>query len=112
MAYADMLPSAMSYSLDPLTAPSYSVKEGNGWLAVFNSDVPRQMDVQLRSVYTHSGWVSLCTTRKYISFGAHHNLVLLRAVCCVKFSSDGSLLAVGTENAIILYNTEQQTKLT
>ncbi|KAN0084161.1 WD40-repeat-containing domain protein [Tylopilus felleus] len=79
----------MSYSLDPLTAPSYSVKEGNGWLAVFNSDVPRQMDVQLRSVYTHSG-----------------------AVCCVKFSSDGSLLAVGTENAIILYNTEQQTKLT
>lgn len=30
----------------------------------------------------------------------------------MKFSSDGSLLAVGTDNAVILYNVEQQTKLT
>ncbi|KAG9313381.1 WD40-repeat-containing domain protein [Chiua virens] len=76
-------------SLDPLTAPAYSVKEGNGWLAVFNPDARRQMDVQLSAAYTHDG-----------------------VVCCVKFSSDGSLLAVGTDNAIILYNIEQQTKLT
>ncbi|KAH0826663.1 WD40-repeat-containing domain protein [Lanmaoa asiatica] len=75
--------------LDPLTAPSYSVKEGNGWLAVFNPNARRQLDVQLRSAYTHDG-----------------------VVCCVKFSSDGSLLAVGTDNAIVLYNIEQQTELT
>lgn len=47
----------MSYNLDPLTAPAYSVKEGNGWLAVFNSDARRQMDVQFRSGYTHNGCV-------------------------------------------------------
>lgn len=47
----------MSYNLDPLTAPAYSVKEGNGWLAVFNPDARRQMDVQLRSAYTHTGCV-------------------------------------------------------
>lgn len=47
----------MSYSLDPLTAPAYSVKEGNGWLAVFNPDARRQMDVQFRSGYTHNGCV-------------------------------------------------------
>lgn len=47
----------MSYTLDPLTAPSYSVKEGNGWLAVFNPDARRQMDVQLLSGYTHNGCV-------------------------------------------------------
>ncbi|KAF8438040.1 WD40-repeat-containing domain protein [Boletus edulis BED1] len=47
------------------------------------------MDVQFCSGYTHKG-----------------------AVCCLKFSSDGSLLAVGTDNAVILYNIEQQTQLT
>lgn len=47
----------MSYSLDPLTAPAYSVKEGNGWLAVFNSDARRQLDVQCHSSHTHNGCV-------------------------------------------------------
>ncbi|KAF9225757.1 WD40 repeat-like protein [Gyrodon lividus] len=78
----------MSYSLDPLTAPAYSIKEGNGWLAVFNPDATRQMDVQLCQSYAHN-----------------------EVICCVKFSSDGSLLAVGTNNAVVLYNPERQTKI-
>lgn len=61
----------MSYSLDPLTAPAYSVKEGNGWLAVFNPDARRQMDVQFRSGYTHNGCVLVLRG----SFGAHRNVV-------------------------------------
>ncbi|KAF8551653.1 WD40 repeat-like protein [Imleria badia] len=101
----------MSHNLDPLTAPAYSVKEGNGWLAVFNSDAQRQMDVQFRSGYTHNGCV--LSDEKLYSFGAQHPQPCpSSAVCCVKFSSDGSLLAVGTDNAIVLYNIEQQTKLT
>ncbi|KIJ12155.1 hypothetical protein PAXINDRAFT_171303 [Paxillus involutus ATCC 200175] len=75
----------MSYSLDPLTAPVYSVKEGNGWRAVFNPDARRQMDVQPYLSYVHKG-----------------------VVCCVRFSADGSLLAVGTDNAVVLYDLKQQ----
>ncbi|KAF9237360.1 WD40-repeat-containing domain protein [Melanogaster broomeanus] len=52
-------------------------------------DATRQMDVQLRLSYAHNG-----------------------VVCCVKFSLDGSLLAVGTDNAVVLYNLERQTKMT
>ncbi|KIK81953.1 hypothetical protein PAXRUDRAFT_832528 [Paxillus rubicundulus Ve08.2h10] len=78
----------MSYSLDPLTAPAYSVKEGNGWLAVFNPDATRQMDVQLSLNDAYNG-----------------------VVCCVKFSADGSLLAMGTDNAVVLYNLKQQTNM-
>ncbi|KAG6336380.1 hypothetical protein ID866_2700 [Astraeus odoratus] len=79
----------MSGNLDPSTAPSYSVKEGNGWLVVFNPDTPRQMDVQLHKRYVHDG-----------------------VVCCVKFSSDGRLLAVGTNNAVIVYDVARDEKVT
>ncbi|KAI6148575.1 WD40-repeat-containing domain protein [Pisolithus tinctorius] len=79
----------MPDSLDPLTAPAYSVKEGNGWLVVFNPDAPRQMDVQLHKRYVHDG-----------------------VVCCIKFSSDGRWLAVGTNNAVILYDLTQDQKVT
>ncbi|KAI6168460.1 WD40-repeat-containing domain protein [Pisolithus thermaeus] len=79
----------MSDNLDPLTAPAYSVKEGGGWLAVFNPDAPRQMDVQLHRQYVHGG-----------------------VVCCIKFSSDGRWLAVGTNNAVILYDITQDEKVT
>lgn len=79
----------MSDTLDPLTAPAYSVKEGSGWLAVFNPEAPRQMDVRLHRRYVHGG-----------------------VVCCVKFSSDGRWLAVGTNNAVILYDITQDEKVT
>ncbi|KIJ62149.1 hypothetical protein HYDPIDRAFT_158385 [Hydnomerulius pinastri MD-312] len=79
----------MSHNLDPLTAPAYSVKEGNGWLAVFNPDATRQMDVQLAQRYVQN-----------------------RVVCCVRFSSDASLLVVGTNNAVILYNLKKGEKIT
>ncbi|KAH7886979.1 WD40-repeat-containing domain protein [Phlebopus sp. FC_14] len=79
----------MSHDLDPLTAPAYSVKEGNGWLAVFNPDVARQMDVQLLQRYGHNG-----------------------VICSVRFSSDGTLLAVGTDNAVVLYKLNKGEKLT
>jgi len=43
----------MSDVLDPQTAPTYSIKEGRGWIAVFNPDAPRQMDAQLHKCYVH-----------------------------------------------------------
>lgn len=46
-------PSTMSDVLDPQTAPTYSIKEGRGWIAVFNPDAPRQMDAQLHKCYVH-----------------------------------------------------------
>lgn len=60
----------MSYSLDPLTAPAYSLKEGNGWLAVFNPDARRQMDVQLHSAYTHNGCVLSHTKQLYFPWNS------------------------------------------
>ncbi|KAI6029616.1 WD40-repeat-containing domain protein [Pisolithus microcarpus] len=70
----------MSDTLDPLTAPAYSVKEGSGWLAVFNPEAPRQMDVRLHRRYVHGGTVDW--------------------------------LAVGTNNAVILYDITQDEKVT
>ncbi|KIM70484.1 hypothetical protein SCLCIDRAFT_12448 [Scleroderma citrinum Foug A] len=79
----------MSDVLDPQTAPTYSIKEGSGWIAVFNPDAPRQMDIQLHKCYVHDAVVS-----------------------SVKFSSDGRLLAVGTNNAVVLYDISRDQKVT
>ncbi|KAL4067060.1 WD40-repeat-containing domain protein [Scleroderma yunnanense] len=76
-------------SLDPHTAPAYSIKEGHGWMAVFNPDAHRQMDVQLHKCHVHD-----------------------RVVCSVKFSADGRFLAVGTNNAVILYDISRDQKVT
>ncbi|KAG2111938.1 WD40-repeat-containing domain protein [Suillus discolor] len=71
----------MAEELDSTTVPVDFVKEGGDWLAIFNPRVPRQMDVQLAARYVHDG-----------------------VVCSVKFSLDGTLLAVGMEGAVVLYN--------
>ncbi|KAG2341660.1 WD40 repeat-like protein [Suillus weaverae] len=75
--------------LDSTTVPVDFVKEGGDWLAIFNPRVPRQMDVQLAARYVHDG-----------------------VVCSVKFSLDGTLLAVGTEGAVVLYNLSLGEKFT
>ncbi|KAG0706900.1 WD40-repeat-containing domain protein [Suillus ampliporus] len=79
----------MADELDSTTVPADFVKEGGDWRAIFNPRVPRQMDVQLAARYIHDG-----------------------VVCSVKFSFDGTLLAVGTEGAVILYNLSLGEKLT
>ncbi|KAG1898462.1 WD40-repeat-containing domain protein [Suillus fuscotomentosus] len=71
----------MAEELDSTTVPVDFVKEGGDWLAIFNPRVPRQMDVQLAARYVHDG-----------------------VVCSVKFSLDGTFLAVGMEGAVVLYN--------
>ncbi|KAG1730837.1 WD40-repeat-containing domain protein [Suillus paluster] len=79
----------MADELDSTTVPADFVKEGGDWLAIFNPRVPRQMNVQLAARYVHDG-----------------------VVCSVKFSLDGTLLAVGTEGAVVLYNLSLGEKLT
>ncbi|KAG1747421.1 WD40-repeat-containing domain protein [Suillus lakei] len=79
----------MAEELDSTTVPADFVKEGGDWLAIFNPHVPRQMDVQLAARYVHDG-----------------------VVCSVKFSLDGTLLAVGTEGAVVLYNLSLGEKFT
>ncbi|KAJ8592643.1 chromatin associated protein [Rhizopogon salebrosus TDB-379] len=79
----------MADELDSTTVPADYVKEGGDWLAIFNPRVPRQMDVQLVARYVHDG-----------------------VVCNVKFSLDGTFLAVGTEGAVVLYNLSVGEKLT
>jgi glucose repression regulatory protein TUP1 len=79
----------MSEELDSTTVPVDFVKEGGDWLAIFNPRVPRQMDVQLVARYLHEG-----------------------VVCSVKFSLDGTLLAVGMEGAVVLYNLNLGEKFT
>lgn len=79
----------MAEELDLMAVPADFVKEGGDWLAIFNPRVPRQMDVQLAARYVHDG-----------------------VVCSVKFSLDGTLLAVGTEGAVVLYNLSLGEKLT
>ncbi|KAH7926145.1 WD40 repeat-like protein [Leucogyrophana mollusca] len=79
----------MAYDLDPMTVPSEFIKEGGDWLAVFNPLIPRQMDVQLAGRFVHEG-----------------------VVCSVKFSVDATLLAVGSENVVVLYNLALGEKIT
>lgn len=79
----------MAEELDSTTVPADFVKEGSDWLAIFNPRVPRQMDVQLAARYIHDG-----------------------VVCSVKFSLDGTLLAVGMEDAVVLYNLSLGEKFT
>lgn len=79
----------MAEELDLTTVPVDFVKEGSDWLAIFNPRVPRQMDVQLAARYVHDG-----------------------VVCSVKFSLDGTLLAVGMEGAVVLYNLSLGEKFT
>ncbi|KAG1766680.1 WD40-repeat-containing domain protein [Suillus occidentalis] len=79
----------MAEELDLTTVPVDFIKEGSDWLAIFNPRVPRQMDVQLAARYVHDG-----------------------VVCSVKFSLDGTLLAVGMEGVVVLYNLSLGEKFT
>ncbi|KAH7912372.1 WD40-repeat-containing domain protein [Hygrophoropsis aurantiaca] len=79
----------MAEDLDPSTVSAEFINEGGDWLAIFNPSVPRQMDVQLARRFLHEG-----------------------VVCSVKFSSDNTLLAVGSENLVILYNLALGEKIT
>jgi glucose repression regulatory protein TUP1 len=39
--------------LDPGTVGFEFIKEGSDWLAIFNPNVPRQMDVKLSNRFVH-----------------------------------------------------------
>ena len=43
--------------LDPSIVGFEFIKEGSDWLAIFNPNVPRQMDVRLTSRFTHEKYV-------------------------------------------------------
>ncbi|TFY81284.1 hypothetical protein EWM64_g2728 [Hericium alpestre] len=80
----------MSDILDPSTVSPEFVKEGADWLAVFNPNVPRVMDVKLLSKFVHD-----------------------KVVCSAKLSPDGRTLAVGLDGGVRLYDvaTEQRVAL-
>ncbi|EGO03630.1 hypothetical protein SERLA73DRAFT_130029 [Serpula lacrymans var. lacrymans S7.3] len=75
--------------LDPQSVPPEFTKESTDWLAIFNPRVPRQMDVQLAARFVHDG-----------------------VICSVKFSADGSLLAVGSDGVVLLYDLVNGAKIT
>jgi WD40 repeat protein len=69
--------------LDQESIPSSLKKEGSDWFALFNTEVPRQLDVDL--VHTLD----------------HHSVV-----CCVNFSHDGKYLATGCNRSAQIFDTQ------
>ncbi|KAH7103276.1 WD40-repeat-containing domain protein [Auriculariales sp. MPI-PUGE-AT-0066] len=67
--------------LDPRSWPAEYRKSGHNWTALFNPNVPRQLDVSLSLTFTHGSTVR-----------------------CVKFSADGRYLATGCGNAAHIYD--------
>ena len=74
-------------NLDPEQLPPEQQRQGPDWFAVFNPEVTRVLDVDLR-----------------------HNLVHESVVCCVRFSHDGKFVATGCNRSAQIYdvNTGQE----
>ncbi|ORZ03612.1 WD40-repeat-containing domain protein [Syncephalastrum racemosum] len=68
--------------VDPDTVPANMKVEGPDWFALFNPKVPRTLKVDLLHTFDHNS-----------------------VVCCVKFSTDGRLMAAGCNQATYIYDT-------
>jgi glucose repression regulatory protein TUP1 len=89
----------MPIDLDPATVPPEFLKEGHDWLAVFNPDVRRVMDINLSCKFTHDKSVNVAYILRILLRRLH-----FRVVCCVRFSPDRTRLAVGLDNMVCLYD--------
>ncbi|TIA73404.1 hypothetical protein E3P84_02536 [Wallemia ichthyophaga] len=68
--------------------PNEFRKDGSDWLAIYNPQLKRNMDVSLI-----------------------HNLVHESVVCCVRFSTDGQFLATGCNKTAQIYDTKTGAKV-
>ena len=73
---------------DPDSFPKEYKKEGSDWIAMYNPQSQRSLDVSLV-----------------------HNLVHESVVCCVRFSDDGKYLATGCNRSAQIYDTKTGAKV-
>lgn len=69
--------------LDPEQIPPSHKREGQDWFAIFNPAIRRQLDVELV-----------------------HNLPHNSVVCCVRFSTDGRLVATGCNRSAQIFDVD------
>ncbi|CDH51017.1 wd-repeat protein [Lichtheimia corymbifera JMRC:FSU:9682] len=75
-------PAAGLADMDPEAVPANMKVEGQDWFALLNPKVQRRLKVDLLHTFDHGS-----------------------VVCCVKFSSDGRLMAAGCNQATYIYDT-------
>jgi general transcriptional corepressor TUP1 len=74
--------------LDPDRLPAHSKKTGHEWFVIFNTNVPRMLDVDLVHTLQHES-----------------------VVCCVRFSHDGKYVATGCNRSAQIFDVHTGEKL-